>query len=241
MNIHSWNRCIYLGWGLIIALFVLTGCGTKEGLRANGSMETTVIRVIDGDTFEMEGGERVRMIGVDTPESVKPNTPVQPYAKEASAYTKQLIEGKKVRLQFDVQLRDKYDRLLAYVYLADGTFVNSKLIMEGYAKTLTIPPNVAFSEQFTDAMKQARADKRGLWAEDGTAKQDGNSSEKPPATKDSTQQGVPGEKRIKGNITRGGEKIYHTPESPSYQQTKAEVWFSTEEEARAAGFRAPKR
>jgi len=240
MNIHSWNRCIYLGWVLIIAVIVLNGCGTQKGLQANGSMETTVIRVIDGDTFEMEGGERVRMIGVDTPESVKPNTPVQPYAKEASAYTKQLIEGKKVRLQFDVQLRDKYDRLLAYVYLADGTFVNNKLIMDGYAKTLTIPPNVAFSEQFTDAMKQARAEKRGLWADDNTAKKDGNSSEKP-APKASAQQEGTGEKRIKGNITRDGEKIYHTPESPSYQQTKAEMWFSTEEEARAAGYRAPKR
>ncbi|WP_235827877.1 thermonuclease family protein [Brevibacillus migulae] len=224
-----------------MALLVLAGCGAKEGLQANGSMETNVIRVVDGDTFEMEGGERVRLIGVDTPESVKPNTPVQPYAKEASSYTKQLLEGKKVRLQFDVQLRDKYKRLLAYVYLPDGTFVNRKLIEEGYAKTLTIPPNVAFSEQFAAAMKQAREEKRGLWADD-TSKKNVNSAGKPSSTKkNATDQGANGEKRIKGNITRNGEKIYHTPDSPSYEQTKAEVWFSTEEEARAAGFRAPKR
>lgn len=246
------------GWLTLLAVLLLAGCYAREGLQANGSMTTNVLRVIDGDTFEITGGERVRMIGVDTPESVKPNTPVQPYAKEASQYTKSLLEGKEVRLQFDVELRDRYDRLLAYVYLPDGTFVNEKLVREGYAQPLTIPPNVAFARKFTAAVEKARAEKRGLWADEParfdektgdrqgqktSAKQDAL-EKNPPANKQNprikTEPPVDG-KLIKGNINRNGEKIYHTPDSPSYAQTKAEAWFATEEEARAAGFRPPKR
>jgi micrococcal nuclease len=83
-------------------------------------------RVVDGDTIILSNGEKVRLIGVDTPETVRPNTPVEYYGKEASAFTKKMVEGKPVRLEYDWQQRDKYGRLLAYVYLMDGTFINAE-------------------------------------------------------------------------------------------------------------------
>jgi micrococcal nuclease len=190
----------------------------------NKELTTTVVRVIDGDTFEIAGGERVRMIGIDTPESVKPNSPVEPYGKEASRFTKALIEGKSVRLLFDVEPRDKYGRLLAYVYLADGTFVNETIIREGYAHVLTIPPNVQQADLFLQAEREARKKRKGLWGDNST------SDDKPPEGK-----------LIKGNINAKGEKIYHLPGTRDYEKTKAEVWFATEAEARAAGFRPVKK
>ncbi|GAB7386765.1 thermonuclease family protein [Bacillaceae bacterium] len=123
-----------------------------------------VERVVDGDTFVIEGGERVRLIGVDTPESVKPNHPVEPYGKEAKAFTKRMLEGKRVRLEFDVAERDRYGRLLAYVYLEDGTFYNLLLVEEGYGKVLTVPPNVEHAEEFVEAERRARQEEKGLWS-----------------------------------------------------------------------------
>jgi micrococcal nuclease len=212
---------------LTILFLCISGCGTPDQPTPNGEMKATVTRVVDGDTFEISAGEKVRMIGVDTPETVKPNHPVEPYGKEASSYTKQLLSGKQVLLRFDAEPRDRYGRLLAYVYLPDGTFVNEKLVREGYARILTIPPNVAYADLFLQAEREAREQNRGLWAlEDHQGDQPGNS---PP----------PG-KPIKGNINSKGEKIYHVPGSRDYERTKAEVWFATEEEAKAAGFRPPK-
>jgi micrococcal nuclease len=86
-----------------------------------------VAPVIDGDTVQLSNGEEVRLIGVDTPETEHPHKPVQPFGKEASAFTKQLVEGKEVRLEFDVQWRDKYRRLMAYVYIRD-TMLNAELV-----------------------------------------------------------------------------------------------------------------
>lgn len=126
----------------------------------------TVVRVVDGDTFSvmMNGkAEKVRLIGVDTPESVKPNTPVQAFAKEASIYTKSLIEGKNVKLELDVSERDNYGRILAYVYLADGRMLNNVLVQEGYAKVMTVPPNVKYSKTFIQSERSAREQNKGLW------------------------------------------------------------------------------
>ncbi len=128
-----------------------------------GDTLVKVSRVVDGDTFVIVGGEKVRMIGVDTPETVKPNTPVQPYGQEASKFTKQLLAGKKVRLEYDITQRDKYGRLLAYVYLKDGTFINALLLKKGLARVMTIPPNVAHADEFYQLQKQAREKKVGLW------------------------------------------------------------------------------
>ena len=128
----------------------------------------TVTRVVDGDTIHvMVGGrdETVRYIGVDTPESVKPGTPVQCFAKRASAFNERLVAGEKVRLVRDAEERDRYGRLLAYVYRArDGLFVNARLVRGGYAVPLTIPPNVAHAKEFRRLAATARRTGRGLWS-----------------------------------------------------------------------------
>lgn len=115
--------------------------------------------VIDGDTFELENGERVRFIGIDTPE-----TPDECYSKEAAEKTKQLIDGVVVGLKKDVSETDKYGRLLRYVYMGD-LFINDVLVREGYAKVTTYPPDVQFQEQLLEAEREARKNKRGLWGE----------------------------------------------------------------------------
>lgn len=119
--------------------------------------------VIDGDTFILENGERVRLIGVDAPETVHPQKPVEYFGKEASDYAKRMLEGKKVRLELDVQERDRYGRLLAYVYLEDGTFFNAELVRQGFAQVATYPPNVKYVELFIKMQKEARENKRGMW------------------------------------------------------------------------------
>jgi micrococcal nuclease len=122
-----------------------------------------VVRVVDGDTFELENGEKVRLIGVDTPESVKSGTAIQCFGKEAASYLTELIGGKAVRLERDVSERDRYGRLLRYAYLGE-LFVNDFLVREGYAYAATFPPDVREQERFRDAQNEARAQGRGLWA-----------------------------------------------------------------------------
>jgi endonuclease YncB( thermonuclease family) len=123
-----------------------------------------VKRVIDGDTLELSTGEKVRMIGVDTPETKDPRKPVQYFGKEATAFTQRLAEGKPVRLEYDQQRQDKYGRILAYVYLADGTFVNAEIIKQGYGYAYTRFP-FKHLEQFRQLEREAREEKRGLWGE----------------------------------------------------------------------------
>jgi micrococcal nuclease len=127
-----------------------------------------VVRVVDGDTIRvrLDGHtERVRYIGVDTPESVKPGTPVQCFAKRASAANAALVAGRRVRLVGDVEQRDRYGRLLAYVYREpDGAFVNARLVRDGYARPLRIAPNLAHAHEFDGLARNARHARRGLWA-----------------------------------------------------------------------------
>ena len=110
---------------------------------------------------------RVRYIGMDTPESVKPNTPVQPYAEEASAENARLVAGRDVVLEKDVSETDQYGRLLRYVWLHDGdtwTMVNLALVEGGYARVLTYPPDVKYADLFVAAARTAQQEDRGLWA-----------------------------------------------------------------------------
>lgn len=128
-----------------------------------------VIRVVDGDTaiVSIDGEDvRVRFIGVDTPESVNPDESKNtPEGKEASDYTKSLLTGKTVYLEYDVQLNDDYGRTLAYVYLDDGTtMVQTKLLEEGLATTMTIQPNSKYASSFHSTMVNARENNAGLWA-----------------------------------------------------------------------------
>ncbi len=123
-------------------------------------------RVVDGDTIVVDRGERVRLIGIDTPESVKPGTPVECFAKEASRYLESLVPvGTRVVLVADVEPIDQYDRTLAYVYrVDDGLFVNEALVADGYANVATFPPNVVHVDDFLVAERSARAAGRGLWS-----------------------------------------------------------------------------
>jgi len=136
--------------------------------------------VVDGDTLELASRERVRLIGIDTPEmhmsdklyrqaqsSKSDIQTIMRLGEEAYKFTRNLVEGKRVRLEFDVERYDKYGRLLAYVYLNnDGTFVNAKIIQQGYASLLTIPPNVKYAGLFRTLYNEARENNRGLWKEE---------------------------------------------------------------------------
>ena len=128
-------------------------------------VDALVRRVVDGDTIQISGGERVRLIGIDTPETADPNRPVGCFGREASRFTATLLPpGTPVRLVGDVEQRDRFDRLLAYVYRrADGLFVNAELLRRGYAQLLTIPPNVAHTDEFVAIAAQAREGSQGLW------------------------------------------------------------------------------
>ena len=130
---------------------------------ASNLEQVKVIRVVDGDTIEIEGGQKVRYIGIDAPETVDPNRPVGCYGKEASNKNKELVEGKTVGLEKDISDKDKYGRLLRYVYVGD-TFVNETLVKEGYAQVSTYPPDVKYQDKFLVAQKDARDNNRGLWS-----------------------------------------------------------------------------
>lgn len=145
---------IAMGWA---------GCDGQRDPSLAGMEETYVKRVVDGDTFITGNDERVRLIGIDAPESVKPDTLPEPYGPEASAYVKELLEGKTVYMDVDVSDTDRFDRLLRYIYLADGTFVNEKLLEEGYARHVVFPPDVAFEARLRDAENRAKSDGEGLW------------------------------------------------------------------------------
>ncbi len=120
-------------------------------------------RVIDGDTVVLDGGERVRLIGVDTPEVHHPSRPVEYFGRQASAFTESLVEGKLVRLEYDQTRRDRYRRTLAYLRLEDGTFVNLEVVRRGYGFAYTQYP-FRYMDEFRAAEREARAGGAGLWA-----------------------------------------------------------------------------
>ena len=123
---------------------------------------TQVTRVIDGDTIVVSTGEKVRYIGMNTPETVDPRRPVQCYGHEASAKNKELVEGKTVRLEKDVSDKDTYGRLLRYVWIGD-TMINEVLVREGFAEVSTFPPDVKYKDRFIAAQRLASEEKKGLW------------------------------------------------------------------------------
>ncbi|TSC54211.1 MAG: micrococcal nuclease, partial [Microgenomates group bacterium LiPW_16] len=118
--------------------------------------------VIDGDTIEIENGERVRYLGIDTPETVDPRKPVQCFGVEASKKNKELVEGKNIRLEKDITDKDKYGRLLRYVWV-DSLFVNLELVKQGFATSYTYPPDVKHQAEILAAEAEAREANRGLW------------------------------------------------------------------------------
>jgi micrococcal nuclease len=160
---------------LLLGSMVLAACNEGASTERPTTTEPStyaanarLVRVVDGDTIEVSidgRREKVRLIGIDTPETVKPNAPVECFGPEASAFTKGLLpEGTPLLLERDVEARDDYGRLLAYVHRAeDGLFVNLEIVAKGYGNLLTFPPNVAHVEDFRAAARAAEAADLGLW------------------------------------------------------------------------------
>jgi micrococcal nuclease len=128
----------------------------------------SVTRVIDGDTFaffNLYGSEeKVRLIGVNAPESRNTGKKrKEAFGEESKKYLTDLLKGKRVRLEYDVQRIDKYGRTLAYVYMENGIFLNEYLVKKGYCQVATFPPNVKYKDLFIEAERYARAHKEGLW------------------------------------------------------------------------------
>ena len=135
-----------------------------------------VVRAVDGDTLVLENQERVRLIGIDTPEMHESSklyrdaqrtkqdiTTIQKLGRRSYEFTKALVEGKRVSLEFDVERYDRYKRILAYVYLKDGTFVNAEILKQGFASLMTYPSNVKYVDLFLKLYQEARENRRGLW------------------------------------------------------------------------------
>ena len=175
---------------LVSFVFLCAGCDlSKTGSSGAGKIflpfganynyeDILVTRAVDGDTLKLENGERVRLIGIDTPEMHESNKlyrdsqktnmdidTIKALGRKSYLFTKDLVEGKRVRLEFDLEKRDKYKRLLAYVYLKDATFVNAEIVKQGYASLMTYPPNVKYADEFLKLYREARENKRGLWGE----------------------------------------------------------------------------
>jgi micrococcal nuclease len=175
---------------LVILVLLASACGghvvelayqapATLGEEPPGFERASVTRVIDGDTIEVTilgrvegpgagrarigGSYDVRLIGMDTPESVKPGSPVECFGREASAAMKALVEGREVTLVKDVEETDAYGRLLRYVYLGEE-LVGARLVANGYAHAYTYPPDVRHADLFVALQREARAEDRGLWS-----------------------------------------------------------------------------
>jgi len=158
-----------------LAVLVTAACDTPSPPRSTTidtvvASNAVVVGVVDGDTIDVDidgTSERVRLIGIDTPETKKPDTPVECFGPEATAFTIALLPpGVPVRLERDIEGRDAYDRLLAYVFRAtDGLFVNLALVEGGFAVPFPFEPNIAHAAEFADAARSADSASLGLWAE----------------------------------------------------------------------------
>ena len=161
------SRAVRLLFAVGLAL-TLSACQHRGSTTPRPEGRAVVVKVVDGDTLDVDlsgSTVRVRLLGIDTPETVDENRPVQCFGHEASSYLAQLLpRGSTVRLERDVEARDRYGRLLAYLYrVDDGLFVNAALIEGGYATTLSIAPNTMRAHDFEVLRVQAQRDKRGLW------------------------------------------------------------------------------
>lgn len=192
-----------------------------------------VARVIDGDTVDLDSGERLRLIGIDAPERGAC------YADESAEVLATFVSGKGLRFEPGVNERDRYGRRLGYLY--DGSFfINALLVQRGAAVAKAYPPDTLYATALTEFEKSARSANRGLWGLCGGLKEslsvDATTDVQGPPSPDCT---------IKGNISAPGERIYHVAGCGSYEQTRIDVrngerWFCSEEEAEEAGWRKAK-
>jgi len=241
-NLWIPTRLLYL---LILSMLFAVGeeIWTRSGGNPKGE-KVMVADAVDGDTIHVGRGWRrttVRLIGVDTPETVHPEKPVQFFGPEASEFTKRSLEGKWVRLRFEPLDRvDRYGRLLAYVFMEDGTFFNRELVRKGYARAYT-RFDFRYKRDFLLAQEEARQARKGLWvgerAKGSTAvRAEERVKEKgPPLLPPEGHEG-----RIIGNVR---SKVYHLPGQEGYAHIleKNRIYFDTEEEAIKAGYRRAKR
>jgi micrococcal nuclease len=217
-----------IGWRVAIVWLVLllAGCSTPAGV---GGERARVVAVVDGDTIDvLLGGQtqRVRYILINTPEAG------EPFGAAATAANRALVEDKTVTLVKDVSETDRFGRLLRYVYLPDGGFVNAELVRQGYAQLATFPPDVAQEATIRAAQQEAMAAGRGIWRTTDGAVQRCPGGQQPPDPACA----------IKGNISASDARIYHLPGQRDYCATviraeQGERWFCTAEEAEAAGWR----
>jgi endonuclease YncB( thermonuclease family) len=148
---------------LTLILVLLASGGTSPAADA-GSLRVKVRWVDDGDTIVVAGGERVRYLGINTPEVAHKDEPGEPFGDEAKAFNKKLVQGRWINLELAEQQRDPYGRLLAYVFLADGTFVNGELVRQGYAHLLRKQPKLRYWERLLALQRQALKKKKGMWS-----------------------------------------------------------------------------
>ncbi len=212
--------------------------------------EYALQEIIDGDTIRVKyngSSEKVRFLLVDTPETNHETLGEQPYGPEAKEFVKGLLAGQDtVYLEFDVSYRDKYKRLLAYVYTKEGISVQEQLLKNGLARVAYIyDPNTKHADWFKSIQKTAQVSAAGIWSVEDYVTNRGYDKEVYfAATKD--ESGTENDESnttnpnnscvIKGNINSKGNKIYHMPGQRDYENTVAEEMFCTEEEAEAAGF-----
>jgi micrococcal nuclease len=212
----------------------------EENPADTNTIPAYVLRVVDGDTFEaiINGKEEtVRLILVDTPETVHPSKPTEPFGPEASQFAKETLEGQDVRLELDVSERDQYGRVLAYVWIGDK-MINEMLLEKGLARVAVFPPDVKYVDRFREIEKEAQRKGIGIWSVENYAIEEQKTNENNIAKNIS---GNCDEPKIKGNINSKGEKIYHVPGGQFYDVTNPEEMFCSEEEAQAAGYRKSKR
>lgn len=197
-----------------------------------------VVRVTDGDTIVVRHGgndDRVRLLGIDTPEVQGPFTDKECFGPQASARMRALAgPGTTVRLETDPtqDVRDRNGRLLAYVFRGEETTsLNERMVAEGYARRYVVRRPFLLAARFAEREKDARSARRGMWGACGGAPQP------PPVRPRTTDRNCPPGQPIKGNLPSG---IYHRPGDPSYDDTRPERCFATEREAADAGFRPPR-
>lgn len=148
---------------LTVALILLV-CGLPSHPEAAAPMRSLVKWVGDGDTIVLADGERVRYLGINTPEIAHDGKPGEPYGEEARVFNKKLVWGNRVRLEFGEERRDRHGRLLAYVFLEDGTFVNGELVRQGFAHLLNRQRRLSYWDRLLELQRQALREKRGIWS-----------------------------------------------------------------------------
>ncbi|WP_368659109.1 thermonuclease family protein [Metabacillus halosaccharovorans] len=232
------TKRLYSFFLVVLTFTLITGCGSEQ---TNSTLlDAEVTKVVDGDTLHvMISGkkETIRLLLVDTPETVHPTKQVQPFGPEASNYMKEKLNGEEVQVELGIGERDKYGRLLAYVY-RDNQMINKLLLEKGLARVAYVfEPNTKYIDEFNEIQKQAQNEQVGIWSLENYATENGFQDETQVENDDTVNSGC----TIKGNINSKGEKIYHTMQSPSYNVTKPEELFCTEKEAVEAGYRPVKR